>query len=1201
MQQLNQPMLIKQEQQNQPQVQLIPQPQQQQQQLPSLLMFGGKSHTQNSFNSNSDSDDEHSLSQIKVEEQHQQIKQELVYVQPNKPKIKIDNTKQQIQSGKKRVASTVTNSGLGIIHNNNNNNNSNNNNNIKSNNSKLTNKKLTNSFTNALSVLNTNTQTVIHAKDENITIVHNSVIPETQTPIINNKNNNNINAIPTTNINNNNIRLAPTINITNYGKIKPATLSDLEGIDMMHLPVDLDDSGHIDILNEVNDNDKTPELMQETHACYLSLIRDVFCSTPDHRMPLGNLQSKITGWLANPITPLNDWYTLADNWFNLLSSAINFMAGEFADQPEDFVPYLEYKPHLQIYQWIGAGRDTDQHLIPLCNYWLSRRHEMGTKPVDKQQTDMTRNRNFSYNETDDNQPPERPASPPPPRCPTSWVVQKATLDEIDDFREQERRRFENPHLSFTYHLHGYDSVVGPVKGIYTQIPGISKARGHNMLTADRPSFVTILTLVRDATARLPNGEGTRADICELLKSSQYINNEAPENVLQTIVSDALDRMHTELDPCVRYDSKRKIWIYLHRNRSEEEFERLHQQYQGLGKHKKTGNRKVKQKLFVKTTPAKVTATPAIVPINNKSNNNNNIIPNTTSTPAALSPIVQKSQLQQQQPQIQQVQLQQIQHQTPQQLPALSTIQQNNQMMNSSPPPLINKILSPKQSIMKAELVPIQQHHHQPQQHQQQQQQIIIEAPFEHIDVESSIEAHTTVLVKNQNVPSLIVDQKQHQQQQQIVKTINKLNSTINQHNSKGVSLITQSTPVKVSTSCGVQTVHVSMASASQLSSGKPLTSILANSNQSVLVNQNRSQSPIVIGKKQLTAKPLVISQTQAPPLIQQSSPSGQGYIIPINIGPNGDQINRVITSLPSNLVPGNTTISPKLIKTNVPALTTTLSPKISLLNQQSQSLQQKTTTVRVGPSTPQPGKSLINPAIAASNISIQQQQQQQQQIQVVQQQQQQQQQQKIIVATSSGLTTGPGTTTLKLQQRPTNVSVVNNIITTTGKPGQQTTINYNKQLIQNFLAQQQLQQKQRQNAVTIGQATLQQQQQQPTQHQQVKSIIVQQQSGGGGATIIGTHNQQQQLQKIVSAMQVSGALTSNTTTPTLTTIPRNSLINSQIIQIQQSGHSQQLQQQQQGTKIQTLNLTPQQQQNLQQSIKQQQLKVIYFYFLYNFL
>lgn len=93
--------------------------------------------------------------------------------------------------------------------------------------------------------------------------------------------------------------------------------------------------------------------------------------------------------------------------------------------------------------------------------------------------------------------------------------------------------------------------MGPLKGIYYPAPANSKARGHTMLNADRPNFVTILSLVRDATARLPNGEGTRGDICELLKSSQYISSNAPDNILQSVVSGALDRMHTQWDPCVK--------------------------------------------------------------------------------------------------------------------------------------------------------------------------------------------------------------------------------------------------------------------------------------------------------------------------------------------------------------------------------------------------------------------------------------------------------------------------------------------------------------------------------------------------------------------------------------------------------------------------------------------------------------------------
>ena len=43
-----------------------------------------------------------------------------------------------------------------------------------------------------------------------------------------------------------------------------------------------------------------------------------------------------------------------------------------------------------------------------------------------------------------------------------------------------------------------------------------KAREHTMLVSDRPAYVTILCLVRDAVARLPNGEGTRVDVSHLV-------------------------------------------------------------------------------------------------------------------------------------------------------------------------------------------------------------------------------------------------------------------------------------------------------------------------------------------------------------------------------------------------------------------------------------------------------------------------------------------------------------------------------------------------------------------------------------------------------------------------------------------------------------------------------------------------------------
>lgn len=34
----------------------------------------------------------------------------------------------------------------------------------------------------------------------------------------------------------------------------------------------------------------------------------------------------------------------------------------------------------------------------------------------------------------------------------------------------------------------------------------------------------------------------------------------------------MDRLHYEKDPCIRFDSERKVWIYLHRDRSEDDFD-----------------------------------------------------------------------------------------------------------------------------------------------------------------------------------------------------------------------------------------------------------------------------------------------------------------------------------------------------------------------------------------------------------------------------------------------------------------------------------------------------------------------------------------------------------------------------------------------------------------------------------------------------
>lgn len=72
------------------------------------------------------------------------------------------------------------------------------------------------------------------------------------------------------------------------------------------------------------------ELMQETHASFFSLLRDIICSTPDHRMSLAQLEDRVKAWAESPISPLNDWYSLAVQDIHAwLTSSLAFLAGEY--------------------------------------------------------------------------------------------------------------------------------------------------------------------------------------------------------------------------------------------------------------------------------------------------------------------------------------------------------------------------------------------------------------------------------------------------------------------------------------------------------------------------------------------------------------------------------------------------------------------------------------------------------------------------------------------------------------------------------------------------------------------------------------------------------------------------------------------------------------------------------------------------------
>ncbi|GAA57410.1 nuclear factor related to kappa-B-binding protein [Clonorchis sinensis] len=165
----------------------------------------------------------------------------------------------------------------------------------------------------------------------------------------------------------------------------------------------------------------------------------------------------------------------------------------------------------------------------------------------------------------------------------------------------EAERFARPWLPFVYRIQNYESVVGPLRSapsaasqgatVVLHQSAHVKARDHPLLRPDRPIYVSLAEIVRDAVACLPNGEGTRGDITTLVQNSGFLLQFIDQRKLQQCVSSALDRLQGEAsDPSVYFNAAHRIWVYRHRHRTPEEFAEIHETRCAMNEAKKSVQR-----------------------------------------------------------------------------------------------------------------------------------------------------------------------------------------------------------------------------------------------------------------------------------------------------------------------------------------------------------------------------------------------------------------------------------------------------------------------------------------------------------------------------------------------------------------------------------------------------------------------------------
>ncbi|PPD81926.1 hypothetical protein GOBAR_DD21143 [Gossypium barbadense] len=104
---------------------------------------------------------------------------------------------------------------------------------------------------------------------------------------------------------------------------------------------------------------------------------------------------------------------------------------------------------------------------------------------------------------------------------------------------EEAVRYLVPERAFSYiALDGKKSTVVPLSSSKPSL----KCREHFMLKADRPPNIIILSLVRDAAALLWDRMGIGANFCVLIRDSQYIVEEIPDEQLNQIISEIEKKM-----------------------------------------------------------------------------------------------------------------------------------------------------------------------------------------------------------------------------------------------------------------------------------------------------------------------------------------------------------------------------------------------------------------------------------------------------------------------------------------------------------------------------------------------------------------------------------------------------------------------------------------------------------------------------------
>lgn len=97
---------------------------------------------------------------------------------------------------------------------------------------------------------------------------------------------------------------------------------------------------------------------EKQYTSFFALIREVLCSTQNHRMTLSCLEKTVQKWATGPSSELNAWFHRISGWNEALITGLNFLVGNYPGMWPEFNFIILIESYVRVVFFLKLSRNS---------------------------------------------------------------------------------------------------------------------------------------------------------------------------------------------------------------------------------------------------------------------------------------------------------------------------------------------------------------------------------------------------------------------------------------------------------------------------------------------------------------------------------------------------------------------------------------------------------------------------------------------------------------------------------------------------------------------------------------------------------------------------------------------------------------------------------------------------------------------------